>query len=295
MGEVWRAPDLTLDRPVAVKTLLASPADDQRHRALARFRREAKAVARLNHPRIATVHDLDEHQDPPFLVMELLAGPDLAALRVVWSGPLWKGSVSGETLADQILLEQSDRIVFIDAHTSDGARVIELDPATFAFNVRASPRCVVMDVGRDSPDRAYRKECRALTGELRWRTPYTESQGGFLRFAGDALIWSTGLMAGPGETDWSFACLDPDTGAALWGCSFTTTPEIRYPEVATVGDWLLINIEGDIFRSNNPRPAPSNVQPGGGTRTRRPAPRRPGRAAGRGQGQRPKRNRWPAS
>ncbi|MFD7838833.1 protein kinase [Streptomyces sp. NPDC059761] len=79
MGEVWRALDLTLDRPVAVKTLLANRGDDRWHQALARFRREAKAVARLNHPRVAAIHDLAEHHDPPFLVLELLAGPDLAA------------------------------------------------------------------------------------------------------------------------------------------------------------------------------------------------------------------------
>ncbi|MFB6613255.1 protein kinase [Streptomyces sp. NPDC056367] len=78
MGEVWQALDLTLDRPVAVKTLLADRADDQWHQALARFRREAKAVARLNHPHVAAIHDLVEHQDPPFLVLELLTGPDLA-------------------------------------------------------------------------------------------------------------------------------------------------------------------------------------------------------------------------
>ncbi|MEU1826631.1 protein kinase [Streptomyces abikoensis] len=79
VGEVWQALDLTLDRRVAVKTLLTNQTDDHWQRALARFRREARAVARLNHRHIAAVHDLVEHQDPPFLVLELLAGPDLAA------------------------------------------------------------------------------------------------------------------------------------------------------------------------------------------------------------------------
>ncbi|HEX3964120.1 MAG TPA: hypothetical protein VHZ03_46985 [Trebonia sp.] len=50
MGEVWRATDLTLDRPVAVKTLSHKMSGEDLQEALARFQREGRAAARLNHP-----------------------------------------------------------------------------------------------------------------------------------------------------------------------------------------------------------------------------------------------------
>lgn len=80
MGEVWRATDLHLERDVAVKTMLANWAGEAQHAAMVRFRREGRAAARLNHPHIAAVHDVGEHAGQPFLVLELLPGPDLAGL-----------------------------------------------------------------------------------------------------------------------------------------------------------------------------------------------------------------------
>lgn len=82
MGEVWQALDLRLDRRVALKVLLGdwASAGEQMDQALARFRREGRSAARLKHPQIATVHDTGTHDGRPFLVLELLAGPDLATL-----------------------------------------------------------------------------------------------------------------------------------------------------------------------------------------------------------------------
>ncbi|WP_214317571.1 serine/threonine-protein kinase [Nonomuraea sediminis] len=80
MGEVWRATDLRLEREVAVKVMLANWTGEAVDTALTRFRREGKAAARLNHPKIATVHDTGVHDGQLFLVLELLKGPDLAAL-----------------------------------------------------------------------------------------------------------------------------------------------------------------------------------------------------------------------
>ncbi|WP_425826976.1 protein kinase domain-containing protein [Streptomyces fractus] len=109
MGEVWEARDEVLGRPVAVKviSMLAgggSSADDAR----ARFLREARITAALQHPHIVTVHDVGTAVTPegstPFLVMELLRGEGLEA--TVQRGPVggaqaarWGGQIC-EALAE---------------------------------------------------------------------------------------------------------------------------------------------------------------------------------------------------
>jgi len=84
MGVVWRAVDETLDREVAVKILPDLFANDPER--LARFEREAKVLASLNHPGIATIHGLHESGGVRFLVMELVPGTDLA--KRLEAGPL---------------------------------------------------------------------------------------------------------------------------------------------------------------------------------------------------------------
>jgi serine/threonine protein kinase len=85
-GDVWRAVDLMLDRPVAVKLLRAEYA--QHPETLARFRSEARHAASLTHPGIARVFDYYDsgREHPAFLVMELVDGPSLAD--VLDRGPL---------------------------------------------------------------------------------------------------------------------------------------------------------------------------------------------------------------
>ena len=70
MGEVWKAKDTTLGREVAIKTLPAEFAQDADR--LARFEREAKLLASLNHPNIAAIHGFEEDNGTHFLVMELV-------------------------------------------------------------------------------------------------------------------------------------------------------------------------------------------------------------------------------
>ena len=79
MGMVFLARDPTLEREVAVKVMVGASVYDEKMRA--RFEREAKAVARLHHPNIVTIHDLGYDADgSPFIAMELLDGKDLEEL-----------------------------------------------------------------------------------------------------------------------------------------------------------------------------------------------------------------------
>ena len=79
MGMVFLAHDPVLERDVAIKVMAGSSINDAEMRE--RFEREAKAVARLHHPNIVTIHDLGyDHQGSPFIAMELLEGTDLEHL-----------------------------------------------------------------------------------------------------------------------------------------------------------------------------------------------------------------------
>src|SRR5450432_4059639 len=77
MGEVYRARDSKLKRDVAVKVLPQSLSADPD--ALARFEREALAVAALSHPNILAIHDFGTHEGTAYAVMELLEGETLGA------------------------------------------------------------------------------------------------------------------------------------------------------------------------------------------------------------------------
>ncbi len=76
MGEVYRAQDTRLRRDVAIKVLPDAFVQDPER--LGRFRREAQLLASLNHPHVAAVHGLEEDQGTHFIVLELVAGEDLA-------------------------------------------------------------------------------------------------------------------------------------------------------------------------------------------------------------------------
>src|SRR5437763_13168363 len=75
MGEVYRATDTRLGRDVAIKVLPPHLADDPA--SLARFRREARAVAALSHSNIVAVFDVGAEGDMQFVVTELLEGETL--------------------------------------------------------------------------------------------------------------------------------------------------------------------------------------------------------------------------
>ncbi len=75
MGEVYRATDTKLEREVAIKTLPSALAADTDR--LARFEREAKLLAALNHPNIAIIYGLEDQDGTRRIAMELIEGETL--------------------------------------------------------------------------------------------------------------------------------------------------------------------------------------------------------------------------
>ncbi len=130
MGEVWRARDMRLARDVAIKALPEEFLEGEERRA--RFEREAKLLASLNHPGIATLHSFEEHEGRHILVMELLEGETLRErLR---AGPLpprrvidvaaqmtkalaaahEKGIVHRDLKPENVFLTKDDRVKILD-------------------------------------------------------------------------------------------------------------------------------------------------------------------------------------
>jgi tetratricopeptide (TPR) repeat protein len=88
MGAVWKAHDLELDEPVAIKFLTAGTVDEE---TLGRFKQEVSLSRQFNHPNVIRMHDLGSYGEIKFITMELLQGQDLGALLNQGPLPIGKG------------------------------------------------------------------------------------------------------------------------------------------------------------------------------------------------------------
>src|SRR5215470_9735873 len=100
MGEVYRATDAVLDREVAIKVLSDSLARSPE--SLARFGREARMLAALNHPNIGAIYGLEERDAVRFLVLELVAGETVSAKLVPGPLPVAEALALAHQIADAL-------------------------------------------------------------------------------------------------------------------------------------------------------------------------------------------------
>jgi serine/threonine protein kinase len=132
MGEVYRAHDTKLDRDVAIKILPEAFAHDTER--LARFQREAKTLASLNHPNIAIIHGLEQAGDVHALVMELVEGDDLSQRIARGALPLDEALPIAKQIAEALEAAHEQGIVHRD-----------LKPAN--IKVRSDGTVKVLDFG----------------------------------------------------------------------------------------------------------------------------------------------------
>jgi len=112
MGEVYKGRDTRLDRTVAIKVLPAEFSAESDRRA--RFEREARTIAGLNHPHICTLYDVGESEGSTFLVMEHLAGETLAQRLEKGPLPLERALTVATEIADALAAAHRQGVIHRD-------------------------------------------------------------------------------------------------------------------------------------------------------------------------------------
>jgi eukaryotic-like serine/threonine-protein kinase len=132
MGVVYRAHDERLDRDVALKVLPAGSLGDEDARR--RFRKEALALSKLNHPHIATIHDFDSQGGIDFLVMELISGKAISHV-------IREGGLSDSEVRD-LSLQLADGLVTLHRHG-----IVHRDLKPGNLRLTADGRLKILDFG----------------------------------------------------------------------------------------------------------------------------------------------------
>lgn len=177
MGEVYLAEDTSLDRNVALKFLPAQSTENEQ--AVERFKREAKAAAKLNHPNIVTIHEVGEHEGQYYIAMEHVDGSSLR--EVIQEGQLPINRVTD--IATQICQGLQEAHVAGITHRDIKPENILLD---------TSDRVKILDFGLAQIKGASKLTKEASTlGTLKYMSP-EQYQRAVADFRSD--IWSFGVM-----------------------------------------------------------------------------------------------------
>ena len=168
MGDVYLAEDTKLERKVALKVLPGELGEDEERRA--RFTREAKAIAALNHPNIVTVYSVEEEDNVHFITMELVKGKTLAELLPKKGFSIDKFFDIAIPLSDAVAAAHEQSIVHRDLKPGNVMLTDDGIVKVLDFGLARTEPALRAEVDSESPTDLMSRE-GVLAGTLHYMSP----------------------------------------------------------------------------------------------------------------------------
>ncbi len=269
MGEVYAGRDTRLDRRVAIK-ILSAPGTNPKQ--IERFQREARAIARVSHPRICAVHDVGQLDGDTFLVMELLEGETLAERLVKGPLPLERTLTIGAQIADALAAAHRHGVIHRDLKpanvmlTPDGVKLLDFGVAKLRESERdldhadpantlglTEPGAMLGTLPYMAPEQVEGREADNRTDIFALGIVLYEMATGHRPFQGDsrASLAAAILKEDPPPVS-TFATLAPPSLDRVVKRCLTKDPNERWQSARDVGAELEWVLEADASRAGRP-------------------------------------------